>query len=59
LDDGIWCKNKIGDEVIILKAIYMETQPKFLTTSSTLCELHKCGASLEINEKVKEYIERC
>jgi hypothetical protein len=34
----------------------VETQPKISTNSDTLCELHKCGASLEINEKVKENI---
>jgi hypothetical protein len=35
----------------------METQPKISTTSDALCELHKYGADLEINEKVKENIE--
>ncbi len=35
----------------------METQPKISTTSDTQCELYKCGAGLEINEKVKENIE--
>jgi hypothetical protein len=28
----------------------METEPK-ITTSDILCELHKCGAGLEINKK--------
>jgi hypothetical protein len=36
----------------------METQPRISTTFDTLCELHKCGASLEINEKMKENIKR-
>jgi hypothetical protein len=35
----------------------VETQPKFSTTSDALCELHKCGAGLEINKKMRENIE--
>jgi hypothetical protein len=34
----------------------VETQPKISTASDALCESHKCGASLEINEKEKENI---
>jgi hypothetical protein len=35
----------------------METQPKISTAFDTLCELHICGASLEIKKKVRENIE--
>ncbi len=43
--------NKIWDDVITLKAFKVETQLKVFTTFNGLCELHKCGASLKINEK--------
>jgi hypothetical protein len=37
----------------------MKTQPKIATSYDTLCQLHKCSACLEINEKVKENVESC
>jgi hypothetical protein len=52
-------KNKIWDGVITLKIVEVETQPKISINFDTLCELHKCGASLEINKKVRENIESC
>jgi hypothetical protein len=35
----------------------METQPKISIATNALCESHKCGAGLEINEKEKENIK--
>jgi hypothetical protein len=35
----------------------VESQPKISTTFDALCELHKCGASLEIIEKEREIIK--
>ncbi len=44
-------KNKIWDKVITLKAIQMGSQPIISTISNALCEIHKCGLGLQINEK--------
>jgi hypothetical protein len=41
--------NQIWDKVITLKAIEVKTQPKISTSCDTLCHVHKCDASLEIN----------
>jgi hypothetical protein len=46
-------KNKIWDKVITLKVVEMKTQSKISMGCDTLCHLHKCSASLEINKNVK------
>jgi hypothetical protein len=50
-------KNKFQNGLITLNVVKVETQPKISIDSNTLCELHKCGVGLEINEKVRENIE--
>jgi hypothetical protein len=52
-------KNKIWNEMITLKPILMKTQPKFFKGSISLCQLDKCSACLEINEKMRENEENC
>jgi hypothetical protein len=47
-------KNKICNEMITLKPILVRTQPKNFKGSISLCQLDKCGACLEIIEKMRE-----
>jgi hypothetical protein len=49
--------NNIWDGVITLKIVLVEIQSKISTSCNTLCQLNKCSASLEINEKMGENVE--
>jgi len=47
-------ENKFWNDIITLKPISVRTQPKIFKGSISSCQLNKCSACLEINEKMRE-----